>query len=75
VSGIRRIHKPISIDRPGLHVAGGIDAVIAHNDGGTDVHTSVASSTQKVEITQRTARSRRQRANTGNDNITGGTRE
>jgi hypothetical protein len=68
---MRRIHKPIRIDRPGLHVVGDIDAVIAGSTEPGESRVSHHSSTQHIEITQR--RRTRTRPATDDKQITGGT--
>jgi len=52
VPGARHIHKPIRVDKPGLHVADDVDAVIATNTGGTRRATA-SRSAQTVHTTQR----------------------
>ncbi|MEA2684352.1 MAG: hypothetical protein QOK05_2680 [Chloroflexota bacterium] len=59
---IRKIvHKPVKLDREGIHLAGGIDAVINANIGGSGSQ----SSTTSHQVTRIVQKGRRSRTDTG----------
>ena len=59
---IRKIvHKPVKLDREGIHLAGGLDAVINANIGGSGSH----SSTTSHQVTRIVQQGRKSRPDTG----------